>query len=168
MSSKVPPNDDPAGDAAIKEAQDARAQREHTREHTRDTWNPPATPAHESNRNLGMDAGMKDREVTRHPNGRDYHEDRNEDRNEDRGGWINRDRDRDRGREQPADQLEPIMHSFSYSHLPQHLQIISKPFADLAWQLSDNIPRNPERSVALLKLLEAKDAAVRAKIGTFF
>lgn len=57
---------------------------------------------------------------------------------------------------------EPILQFFAYAHLPPHLQAVSKPFGDLAYDLVDKLPRNPERTVALRKLLEAKDAAVRA------
>ena len=57
---------------------------------------------------------------------------------------------------------EPIQQFFAYSHLPPHLQAVSKPFGDLADNLVATLPRNAERSVALRKLLEAKDAAVRA------
>jgi len=56
---------------------------------------------------------------------------------------------------------EPIMKFFSYAHLPEHLQAVSKPFATIAEMLMA-LPRNAERSVALRKLLESKDAAVRA------
>lgn len=59
---------------------------------------------------------------------------------------------------------EPMLQFFAYTHLPQHLQAISKPFGDLAENITINIPRNPERSAALRKLLEAKDCAVRANI----
>lgn len=57
---------------------------------------------------------------------------------------------------------EHIMQFFEYAHLPAHLQAISKPFGELAERVVSEIPRNPERTVALRKLLEAKDAAVRA------
>ena len=60
--------------------------------------------------------------------------------------------------------IEPIAQFFAYSHLPEHLQQISRPFGDLATQILETLPRNPERTVALRKLLEAKDAAVRAKL----
>ncbi len=60
--------------------------------------------------------------------------------------------------------IEPIMQFFVYEHLPPHLQTISKPFSEMATWLLD-LPRNPERTVALRKLLEAKDAAVRAAIA---
>lgn len=59
---------------------------------------------------------------------------------------------------------EPMMQFFAYAHLPQHLQDISKPFGDLAQHIVDTLPRNPERSAGLRKLLEAKDCAVRAKL----
>lgn len=59
---------------------------------------------------------------------------------------------------------EAIYQFFAYAHLPPHLQAVSKPFGDLAHDLILCLPRNPERTVALRKLLEAKDAAVRAKL----
>ncbi len=59
---------------------------------------------------------------------------------------------------------EPIMQFFACDHLPPHLQAVSQPFANLAAEVL-TLPRNPERSVALRKLLEAKDAAVRAKLA---
>lgn len=71
------------------------------------------------------------------------------------------------GEQKPA-RVEPVEHIeqfFAYSHLPQHLQEVSKPFGDLAQQIILIIPRNPERTVALRKLLESKDAAVRALIA---
>ena len=49
--------------------------------------------------------------------------------------------------------------------LPAHLAAVSAPFALLAEQIVSTLPRNPERTVALRKLLEAKDAAVRAKLA---
>lgn len=59
---------------------------------------------------------------------------------------------------------DPMMQFFSYSHLPAHLQEVSKPYRDLAQQMVDTLPRNPERTVALRKLLESKDCAVRARL----
>lgn len=55
-----------------------------------------------------------------------------------------------------------ILRFFHYAHLPESLQERSKPFCDLARRIVDTTPRNPERTAALRKLLEAKDAAVRA------
>lgn len=60
---------------------------------------------------------------------------------------------------------EHILQFFSYQHLPAHLQLVSEPFASLADLLVATLPRNPERTVALRKLLEAKDAAVRARLA---
>ncbi len=57
------------------------------------------------------------------------------------------------------------MQFFSYEHLPAHLQVVSKPFGELANLIVTTLPRNPERSAALRKLLEAKDAAVRALVA---
>lgn len=57
-----------------------------------------------------------------------------------------------------------MMQFFAYSHLPAHLQEVSKPFGDLAQQMVDILPYNPERSAGLRKLLEAKDCLVRAKL----
>jgi hypothetical protein len=59
---------------------------------------------------------------------------------------------------------EPLMQFFAYDHLKPELQEYSKPFGDLAQRIVDTLPRNPERTVALRKLLEAKDCAVRARL----
>lgn len=55
-----------------------------------------------------------------------------------------------------------LMQFFEYSHLPEHLQAVSKPFGELAKHIEETLPSNPEKTVALRKLLEAKDCAVRA------
>lgn len=55
-----------------------------------------------------------------------------------------------------------MMQFFAYAHLPPHLQAVSKPFGDLAQQMVNDLPANPERTAGLRKLLEAKDCAVRA------
>jgi hypothetical protein len=60
--------------------------------------------------------------------------------------------------------VEPILQFFTYEHLPAHLAEISSQFGVLARRVVDDLPRNPERTVALRKLLEAKDAAVRARL----
>lgn len=59
---------------------------------------------------------------------------------------------------------EYLLQFFEYGHLPEHLQTISKPFGELAEQIASDLPRNPERTTALRKLLEAKDCAVRAML----
>ena len=61
--------------------------------------------------------------------------------------------------------MEHIIQFFAFAHLPPHLQVISKPFSELADQIVATLPRNQERTVALRKLLEAKDAAVRAAVA---
>jgi hypothetical protein len=58
-----------------------------------------------------------------------------------------------------------MMKWFEFKHLPEHLQAVSKPFGELAQQLCQSIPPGPERTVALRKLLEGKDAAVRAALN---
>jgi hypothetical protein len=60
--------------------------------------------------------------------------------------------------------MEPIMQFFSWTHLPENLQAISRPFGEIANKIVETLPRNAERTVALRKLLEAKDAAVRAQL----
>lgn len=57
-----------------------------------------------------------------------------------------------------------VLKFFSYAHLPEKLQAVSKPFADLAKEVAERAPDSQETTVALRKLLEAKDAAVRATL----
>lgn len=56
---------------------------------------------------------------------------------------------------------DPMLQFFRYTHLPPHLGEVSAKFAKLALDIV-GLPRNPERTVALRKLLEAKDCAVRS------
>lgn len=53
---------------------------------------------------------------------------------------------------------------FGYGHLPEHLQAVSAPFADLAGSLLGQLKDGPELSTALRKLVEAKDCAVRQAV----
>ena len=55
-----------------------------------------------------------------------------------------------------------MLQFFQYQHLPENLQKVSEPFCELANKVVETLPSNPERTVALRKLLEAKDCAVRA------
>lgn len=61
-----------------------------------------------------------------------------------------------------------LLRYFAYQHLPAHLQTISKPFHDLAhlmWRSASTSDADmPEMEMALRKLLEAKDAAVRSMV----
>lgn len=63
--------------------------------------------------------------------------------------------------------LYPILKFFSYDHLPEDLQKISKPFHDLANKIANETNNASatgwdEVNVGLRKLLEAKDCFVRA------
>ena len=58
--------------------------------------------------------------------------------------------------------MDPLLQFFKFDHLPPHLAAVSGDFYALACNLVTTLPRNPERTVALRKLLEAKDCAVRA------
>lgn len=60
---------------------------------------------------------------------------------------------------------EHILQFFKFTHLPAGLADVSRPFAELAASIVETLPRNPERTVALRKLLESKDAAVRAMLA---
>jgi hypothetical protein len=63
-----------------------------------------------------------------------------------------------------AQEGERMLQFFNYMHLPEHLQTVSAPFFTLAESLTATLPQGPERTVALRKLLESKDCAVRAAI----
>lgn len=58
----------------------------------------------------------------------------------------------------------PILDFFQYEHLPEHLQAKSKPFAEIARKMAQELPEGPEVSAGLRKLLEAKDCFVRAAL----
>lgn len=59
----------------------------------------------------------------------------------------------------------PLMRYFDYRHLPAGpLRMTSGAFCSLAERVDAGLPAGPEKTVALRKLLEAKDAAVRAAL----
>jgi hypothetical protein len=60
-----------------------------------------------------------------------------------------------------ASSPDRMLQFFTYSHLPEQLAAASLPFCQLAEEIVAKYPMNPERTVCLRKLLEAKDAAVR-------
>ena len=68
--------------------------------------------------------------------------------------------------EQGLRDIEPILQFFGYAHLREDLKKISQPFHDLAHDIVGTMPRNPERTTALRKLLEAKDCAIRSFLYT--
>lgn len=57
-----------------------------------------------------------------------------------------------------------IINYFEFQHLPAKLARFSKPFCVLAKQIDVTMKDGPEKSVCLRKLLEAKDACVRAAL----
>lgn len=59
---------------------------------------------------------------------------------------------------------DPMLRWFSYDHLPDSLRRVSVRFFELAHNICAACEPGVERTAALRKLLEAKDAAVRAKI----
>lgn len=59
----------------------------------------------------------------------------------------------------------PILRYFAHDHLPTELAEVSLQFAEVAQWVESYLPAGDEKSVALRKLLEAKDAAVRAAIS---
>ena len=65
--------------------------------------------------------------------------------------------------QRPDEPKEPILRFFAYQHLPRPLREISKSFAEQAGRIM-YLPRSAERTVALRKLLESMDAAVRAAL----
>jgi hypothetical protein len=59
-----------------------------------------------------------------------------------------------------------VFRHFAYTHLPPHLQAVSKPCHDLAAAMIALLPENPEVTVGLRKLLEATDCFVRAAVAS--
>lgn len=57
---------------------------------------------------------------------------------------------------------EPLLQFFAFAHLPTQLAEVSMPYHKIAHDIVEKLPRNAERTVALRKLLESKDCAVRS------
>lgn len=57
-----------------------------------------------------------------------------------------------------------ILQFFKHDHLPPRLADVSRPFCELAHALASGELSGPELTVSLRKLLESKDAAVRAAL----
>lgn len=64
-----------------------------------------------------------------------------------------------------ASEKIPILQFFTYEHLPPHLQKVSKHFSEVAAWMAEHLPDGAELRAGLRKLLEAKDCAVRARLG---
>ncbi|HEU5475697.1 MAG TPA: hypothetical protein VFV67_34080 [Actinophytocola sp.] len=60
--------------------------------------------------------------------------------------------------------VSAILQFFDYEKLPPPLREVSETFHHLAHHLADTLRPGPELTVALRKLLESKDAAVRAAL----
>lgn len=58
----------------------------------------------------------------------------------------------------------PILRYFGYDHLNPPLSVVSSWFHALAVDIDRDLPVGAEKSTALRKLLESKDAAVRAAL----
>lgn len=63
-----------------------------------------------------------------------------------------------------GDPAAALLRYFAFEHLPEHLQKVSQPFASLACKIVDTLPVGTEKTVAMRKLLESKDCAVRAAL----
>jgi hypothetical protein len=59
---------------------------------------------------------------------------------------------------------QQLLGYFTYTHLPERLQPISKACFDLALLMETTLPDGAEKTAGLRKLLEAKDCFVRANL----
>jgi hypothetical protein len=57
-----------------------------------------------------------------------------------------------------------VKNLFQYTHLPEHLQNVSKPFHNLALSLIADLPQSAELTLAIRSLWEAKNLVVFAKV----
>lgn len=60
--------------------------------------------------------------------------------------------------------MNRLMQFFTYAHLPNGLQPMSKPVCDVATYYDAMLVESPEKTAGLRKLLEAKDCFVRASL----
>lgn len=66
----------------------------------------------------------------------------------------------------PPTPSQQLLRWFRWDHLPTGpARQTSQMFHELARDVEDTVPDGPEKTVALRKLLEAKDAAVRAVLS---
>lgn len=72
----------------------------------------------------------------------------------------------ERGHPSRTQYPDPMLRWFECDHLAKPLADFSRSFQVLAFLIAGSLPSSAERTVALRKLLEAKDAAVRAKLDT--
>jgi hypothetical protein len=60
-----------------------------------------------------------------------------------------------------------LLRYFRFEHLPPQLQVVSRPFSELAHAMVELVPDDgdqPELTAGLRKLLESKDCMVRAAL----
>lgn len=60
--------------------------------------------------------------------------------------------------------MKKTIEYFTYSHLPEKLQTVSKPIGELAEMMHAHLEEGAEKSAGMRKLLEAKDCFVRAAL----
>lgn len=58
--------------------------------------------------------------------------------------------------------VEHVLRFFRCEHMGVSAQLVAQPFQDLAKQICSRAPNSPETTIALRKLLESRDAALRA------
>lgn len=68
-------------------------------------------------------------------------------------------------KEHAVEEEDRMLKWFKFEHLPEHLKGVSAQFWNVACSVCAMVDPGPERTVALRKLLEAKDAAVRAAVS---
>lgn len=56
---------------------------------------------------------------------------------------------------------DKLLQFFQSAHLRPDVAAIAGPFATLADWIDGHLPQNPERTIALRKLMESRDAAIR-------
>lgn len=56
---------------------------------------------------------------------------------------------------------QPLLRFFQFEHLPPRLQVISRPFAELARWINSSCPDNEQTRVGMQRLLEARDCIMR-------
>jgi len=58
--------------------------------------------------------------------------------------------------------VEPLLRWFAFAHLGDKPRAVAEAFFSLASAITRGIPASAERTIALRKLLESRDAALRA------
>jgi hypothetical protein len=59
-------------------------------------------------------------------------------------------------------EASPVLKYLKAGHHGSRLEFLNRPYADLAQVIEETLPKGVEKSVALRKLLESKDSAMRA------